>query len=122
MRLFSLVFMVLFMTGCSMEPRNHTAEIDRLKDTIFQVIPHVQRVSIEVNNDFGEELIVTIGSKELYNADEVKRKEVATEISAVSKAIFSAKLPDQGKVHFVAEESTLINAPGAEKTESLLLK
>lgn len=110
------------MTGCNMEPRNHTAEIVRLKDTLFQVLPHVQRVSIEVNNDFGEELIVTLGSKELYNADEVKRKEVAKEVSTLSKAIFSAKLPGQGKVLFVAEESTIINAPGSEKSEPMLLK
>ncbi|MBS1589703.1 MAG: hypothetical protein JST52_08845 [Bacteroidetes bacterium] len=122
MRLFSLALIVWFMTGCNMEPRNHTAEIVRLKDTLFQVLPHVQRVSIEVNNDFGEELIVTLGSKELYNADEVKRKEVAKEVSTLSKAIFSAKLPGQGKVLFVAEESTIINAPGSEKSEPMLLK
>jgi len=111
----------LVAAGCGPEERNHTAEIKRMEDTIFKSFPTVNRASIEVKDDFGTTINVTLGDETLYNASGQERARVAQRLSDITGYIFSAEKLSAGKVIFVKEETTIDVAPGTEKTVEMTI-
>lgn len=91
-----------------MEPKNHTTQIQQMEDTLFKSFPTVNRVSIEVRNDFAKEVNVTLGDMELHGAPEEKRIEVVEKTTALVRHIFSGDNVERGNVIFVKEENTLV--------------
>lgn len=94
--------------GCEMEPKNHTTQIQQMEDTLFKSFPTVNRVGIEVRNDFSKEVNVTLGDMELHTAPEEKRLEVVEKTTALVRHIFSGDNIEPGNVIFVKEENTLV--------------
>jgi len=107
--------------GCNLEPKSHTAQVQKMEDTIFKSFPTVNRASIEVKDDFGTEVNVTLGDVTLYNAPEQERAKVTAQISEITRYVFSAERLKSGKVIFVKEETTTTVAPGTEKTLEMSL-
>lgn len=105
-----------------MTPRNYTAEIAKMEDTVFKAFPTVNRVSIEVKGDFGTEIIITLGDRELYNADETERQRVTNDAAALTDQIFAEKTPDKGTVVFVEDEQSIVVDKATKKTYPMPLK
>jgi hypothetical protein len=99
--LFPLIF------SCNLEPKSYTEEISKMEDTLFKAFPTVNRVSIEVKDDFGTEVNITLGDAELYTASDSKKKEVANKAALITQYIFSKEKPEKGSVIFVKEENTI---------------
>lgn len=111
------VFSLLVSTGCNMEPASYKEEISKMEDTLWKAFPSVNRLSIEVKNDFGAEIEVTMGDAELYNATEERRKDVTQKTALITKHIFAAdKKPGKGRVIFVKEETTIDTDKDSWKT------
>lgn len=104
-----------------MDTPNHTAEISRMEDTLFKAFPTVNRVGIEVKGDFGTEIILTLGDKELFNASEGEREQVALKASVITKHVFGEKIPGKGSIIFVQEENS-INPEAEKKVYSMALE
>jgi len=117
-----VVAMCLGGAGCDMTPRNYTVEIAKMEDTVFKAFPTVNRVSIEVKGDFGTEIIMTLGDRELYNADEGERQRVTNEAAALTDHIFGEKTPDKGTVVFVEDEQSIVVDEATKKTYPMPLK
>jgi hypothetical protein len=102
-----ILFSVL-LANCNLEQKSYTAEIAQLEDTLFKAFPSVNRVSIEVKNDFGTEINVTLGDATLYTASDAERNKVAGETGNIIAHIFKPDdLPGKGTVIFVKEENTI---------------
>lgn len=99
--------MSAFISSCDLEPKNHTAQIQKMEDTLFQTFPSVNRVSIEVRNDFGKEILITLGDAELYTASEEARQKVVNQATEITRHVFAEDKLEKGKVIFVKEENTL---------------
>lgn len=114
--LFLSAFALLTNIGCQMEPETYQQEIGKMEDTLWKSFPTVNRISIEVKQDMGKEVIVTLGDAELYNAPEEQRKQAAAKTAALTKHIFGKKTPEKGKVIFVKEETTISTDESTWKT------
>ncbi len=124
MKRFPLLVILLSSIGlysCNMEPKNHTAEISKMEDTLFKAFPSVNRVSIEVKDDFGTEVHITLGDATLYNANEDQRLAVTKEAAAITSYVFAGDAPKKGSVIFVQEENTIHTDKGSEKTYEMPL-
>ena len=110
------------MMSCNMEPKDHTKQISRMEDTMFKSFPTVNRVSVEVKDDFGTEVNITLGDAELYNATEERRKEVTNKTAAIVKDVFAMDKPEKGKVIFVKEEKSLAVDEASNRTYEMNLK
>ena len=97
----------LIFFSCNLEPKNHTAEIQKMEDTLFKSFPTVNRVSIEVKDDFGTEVNITLGDAELYKAPETERQKVVQEATLITRHVFEKSNPVKGNLIFVQEENTI---------------
>jgi hypothetical protein len=104
--LFASIAFPLFLS-CNLEPKSHTEEIRKMEDTLFKAFPTVSRVSIEVKNDFGTAINITLGDAQLYSASEQQRQAVTEKAAAITMYIFSEEKPEKGTVIFVKEENTI---------------
>jgi hypothetical protein len=86
-----------------------------MEDTLFKAFPTVNRVSIEVKNDFGTIVNITLGDAQLYSASEQKRQEVTEKATAITRYIFSKEKLEKGNVIFVKEENTIKVDENAKK-------
>lgn len=106
----TIVAIILALTAsCSNDPGNmKTMAI--LKDSIWAAYPSVGPVLINVEND--NNLVVTLGSQELYAQDAVKRQAVANDIGAMALRIFgtNSKL-EHGKILVTQNEANQDPAP-----------
>ncbi|HRO43897.1 MAG TPA: hypothetical protein PL009_13755 [Flavipsychrobacter sp.] len=93
--------------SCDLDPKNHTAQIQEMEDTLFKSFPTVNRVSVEVRNDFGKEINITLGDAELYTASENERQKVVDQTTQITGHIFAEDKIETGKVIFVKEENTI---------------
>lgn len=110
------------LLSCNLEQKSYTAEIARMEDTLFKAFPTVNRVSIEVKNDLGTEINITLGDAELYNADDAARQKVVDETGNIIAHVFGPdKTPGKGKVIFVEEENTIHVNEDARKVMKLQL-
>lgn len=108
MRLLFSLLTALCIASCSLSPNGYKAEIAKMEDTLFKAFPTVNRVSIEVKNDFGSAIIITLGDAELYNADEAAKADVVDKTKAITLHVFGHdKMPGKGEVVFVKEENTI---------------
>jgi hypothetical protein len=101
------IFLLIISSGCNLEEKNHTTQIKQMEDSVFKAFPTVNRVSIEVKDDFGTEINVTLGDMELYSASEEERKKVTDKASDMAAHIFADDKPGKGSVIFVKEENTI---------------
>lgn len=111
----------LVFAGCAGEPKDHKAEIARMEDTLFKAFPTVNRVSVEVKDDMGTEVHITLGDVSLYNAAEEERKTAVLKASAITSHIFSKDKPGKGSVVFVKEENTIVSDESSKKTYEMSL-
>jgi hypothetical protein len=95
----------LLFASCGLEPKDNTANNKKMEDTLFKVLPTVNRLTVEVKDN--KEVIVTLGDAELYSDSDEKRKQVTEQVAAITKSIY---MPDndlkEGSVVFVKEETT----------------
>ena len=116
-------FALMLFTNCNLEQKTYKEEIARMEDTLFKAFPTINRVSIEVKNDFGTELNITFGDAQLYTASDAERQQAAEGVSAIAKSIFTPEdLPARGTLIFVKEENTIQVEEGSEITLPLSLK
>jgi len=101
------VFAISCCSSCDLDPKNHTEQIQKMEDTLFKSFPTVNRVSVEVRNDFGKEVNVTLGDMELYAASEQERLKVVDQTTEIIRHIFAVDNIEKGKVIFVKEENTI---------------
>ena len=89
--------------SCSNDPGNMKA-MAQMKDSIWAAYPTVAAVLINVEND--NNLVITLGSQDLYAQDEVKRQAVANKIGAMALRIFGkdSKL-EHGKILVTQNEA-----------------
>ncbi len=106
----AIVAAIIALTAsCSNDPGNmKTMAI--MKDSIFAAYPSVAAVLINVEND--NNLVLTIGSQDLYAQDEVKRLAVANEMGAMALRLFGKdnKL-EHGKILVTSNEANQEPAP-----------
>lgn len=77
--------MLALTTSCSNNAGNmKTMAI--MKDSIFAAYPTVAAVVVNVQND--NNLVIAIGSQDLYSADDVKRQQVANDMAAMALRLF----------------------------------
>lgn len=101
--------MLAFTASCSNDPGNmKTMAI--MKDSIFAAYPTVAGVLIHVEND--NDLVITLGSQDLYAQDDVKRQAVANEMGAMALRIFGKdnKL-EHGKILVTQNEANQEPSP-----------
>lgn len=108
-------------SACNLEPKGHAEEIQKMEDTLFKSFETVNRVTVEVKNDFGKEVNITLGDQELYNATEEKRQLVVNKTTEITRHIFAEGTPKKGKVIFVKEENTILVDKSAAKTYDMPL-
>ena len=113
--------LLIAATGCNPSSGDHSAQIQKMEDTLFKSFPTVNRVSVEVRGDFGIQVHVTLGDAELYNAPEATRKETTDRISAITGHVFSEDKPGKGSVTFVKEENTITVDEASKKTYPMSL-
>lgn len=106
---------VICFASCDADFSDHQQEIHQMEDSVFANFPTVNRVTIKVSSDFSKEIFVTLGDKELYNANEAERSNVVKRTAEITKSIFKDRTPKKGEVVFVEEENTIHTASGAEK-------
>lgn len=119
-----LSFFVLSFVGssCNIESTNYTQEIKQMEDSVFANFPTINRVTIEVKSDFGTDIYVTLGDKELYHASEEQRVNTVRGTERIIKNVFKDKTPPKGEIIFVEEETTIHVAEGSEKKYPVVLK
>jgi hypothetical protein len=105
-----------------MEPHSYQTEITKMEDTLFKSFPSVKRVSVEVKTDYGTEINITLGDKNLFNSNESSRQSVANKAKAIVMHVFQKELPEKGKVLFVEEENTINVKNGSEKVVEIKFK
>jgi hypothetical protein len=95
--------MLALTASCSNDPGNMKT-MSIMKDSIFAAYPSVAAVLINVEND--NNLVLTIGSQDLYAQDEVKRLAVANEMGAMALRLFGKdnKL-EHGKILVTSNEA-----------------
>lgn len=95
------------ITSCNMkDPESNMVNIHVMEDTLFKTYPTVNRLTVEVK-EFSE-VIVTLGDKELYNATDEKRQQVAEEIGIISVHLFEENnYLEKGKVIYTDNETSL---------------
>ena len=82
------------------------ANIHAMEDTLFKSYPTVNRLTVEIK-DF-EDVIVTLGDKEMYNASDEKRAQVAEEIGRIAVHLFEENnYLKKGVVIYTDNEATL---------------
>lgn len=100
---------LFFAASCSNNAGNMT-KMAEMKDSIFAAYPTVAAVTINVEND--NELVIALGSQDLYVQDEVKRQSVADEMGAMAIRLFGKdnKL-EHGKILVTQNEANQDPAP-----------
>lgn len=77
---------ILFaVSSCNTNAGNMT-QMGQLKDTIFAHYPTIAAVLVNVEDD--NTLVLAIGSQDLYNADDLRRQNVANDIGGMAMRIF----------------------------------
>lgn len=95
-RVFGAVLALFFFSACSTESGN-MAHMNQMKDSVFARYANIASVTINVEND--NDLLVAVGSEDLYLADEATRQRVANEMTAMAMRIFGEKNKlEQGKL------------------------
>lgn len=118
--LLALGAIVLSATGCK-DVESNEPYIHQMEDSLYKVLPTVNRVSIEVKEN--TDVLITLGDTELYNATEEKRKEVTAQVAKMSIHFFDKNnYLDKGTVTFVQEETTMDVKPGTEKVYDMNLE
>jgi hypothetical protein len=77
--------MFLLVTSCGNSEGNMQT-MNQMKDSIFAAYPTIAAVTINVQND--NNLVIAVGSEELYAADDMKRQQVADEMTAMAIRLF----------------------------------
>ncbi|MFA6149817.1 MAG: hypothetical protein WC716_00765 [Chitinophagaceae bacterium] len=105
----SVVAALLFSVSCRNSEGNMQT-MTQMKDSIWAAYPTIAGVLIHVEND--NNLVITLGSQDLYAQDEVKRQAVANEIGAMALRIFGKdnKL-EHGKILVTQNEANQDPAP-----------
>ncbi|RYZ48636.1 MAG: hypothetical protein EOP49_18205 [Sphingobacteriales bacterium] len=117
-----LIFCSPFLYSCEGKEQQYTEEIRLMEDTLFKSFPTVNRVSIEVKQDFGSELRITLGDEQLYNGPETGRTDVVSRTADITKHVFTSdKMPEKGKLIFVKEENTIKTDEATWKTYDIPL-
>lgn len=76
---------VLFVASCG-NGEGNMRTMNQMKDSIFAAYPAIAAVTINVQND--NNLVIAVGSEELYAADDIKRQQVADEMTAMATRLF----------------------------------
>lgn len=86
--LFKIILSVLFVTlivSCTTSEGNMKV-MAQMKDSIFATNPRIASIIINVQNN--DNLVIALGSEDLYGADELKRQQVANNIAAMALRLF----------------------------------
>lgn len=105
----SVAAALLFSVSCG-NGEGNMKTMAQLKDSIWAAYPTVAAVLVNVEND--NNLVITLGSQDLYAQDEVKRQAVADNIGAMAIRLFGKdnKL-EHGKILVTQNEANQEAAP-----------
>lgn len=118
--LITLTLATGLVIGCK-DVESNDPYIRQMEDSLFKAFPTVNRVSIEVKEY--QDVLVTLGDAELYSDTEDKRKAVVDQIGRMTIHFFDKNnYLDEGRVTFVAEETTMNVPEGAQKVYDMKLK
>lgn len=81
----SVAAAILFTLSCGNSEGNMQT-MNQMKDSIFAVYPSIAAVTINVQND--NNLVIAVGSQDLYAADDASRQKVADEMTAMATRLF----------------------------------
>jgi hypothetical protein len=112
-------FSTLLLMSCEEQDISNTKYLRSMEDTIFKTYPSVNRVSVEVKEN--EELIVTLGDQELYNAPADQQQKTASEIGNIAIHVFGRNRLEKGDVVFVANETSIEVKENEKKTYNMHL-
>jgi hypothetical protein len=88
--------------------QDHSEIISRMEDSVFKSLPTVNRVSIEITDDFGKEVVITLGDKTFYNGTDEERLKATEQAGMITLYNFrNEEQPHKGKVIFVEAENTI---------------
>ncbi len=109
--------LLLSLHSCNMkEMTPNDTNNEKLKETVFKNYPTVNYIGVKVNED-RENIMVTLGDKELFGADAAKQQQVADEIGQTVAPLYEPNnYLKKGTVKFVAIETEIPadNEPGKE--------
>ncbi len=105
----SVAAALLFSVSCG-NGEGNMKTMAQLKDSIWAAYPTVAAVLVNVEND--NNLVITLGSQDLYAQDELKRQAVADNIGAMAIRLFGKdnKL-EHGKILVTQNEANQEAAP-----------
>lgn len=109
-----IVLPCITILSCEEKDISNAKYMRAMEDTVFATYPTVNRVSIEVKSN--DELVVTIGDKELYNSDDDKMQTTANEIGNMAIHIFGRNTLEKGDAVFVANETSIDVNENEKKT------
>lgn len=96
---------IVLLAACK-EMKDNSPLEEAMKDSIFKAIPEARYTRIEVREH--QDVSVTIGSKNLFNGDEERRKEVVNQLTEMTIHYFEENnYLDDGVVLFVPNETTV---------------
>jgi hypothetical protein len=105
---------IFTMNSCSSGTGN-MAQMNQLKDSIFAAYPTVAAVTVNVQND--NNLLIAVGSEDLYRADAAQRQLIADEMASMALRIFGDKSKlEHGKMLVTRNEMN----QDAEPTDALV--
>lgn len=79
------IVIIAISASCSNSEGNMKT-MNQMKDSIFAAYPTVAAVVVNVQND--NNLVIALGSEDLYAADEYKRQQLANEMAAMAIRLF----------------------------------
>jgi hypothetical protein len=107
-KLINSALALIFFTCCfgCKETGPNDANLRKMQDTLFKLYPTVNRVSVEVKEN--QDVEITLGDAQLYNAPEAERQKITDEIAALTVKVFEKdNFLEKGTVIFVKEENTI---------------
>lgn len=92
-----------------------------MEDTLFKTLPTVNRLTVEVKDN--EEVLVTLGDKELFNASEEERVAATNKIGLITIGIYTdGNWLKKGSVTFVENESQIDVKNAVKKTYDMKIE
>jgi hypothetical protein len=102
-----LAITTLHITSCKeTDSALNMANNERMKDSVFRAMPSIRYIEIKIQES--SDVTIVCGSKQLYNAADEKRQEIANKLAEITYFFHNEhNYLDEGKVRFVPVEDRI---------------
>lgn len=115
-----IVVVLALMASCGNNEGN-MVKMNQMKDSIFAAYPTIAAVTINVQN--GNNLVIALGSEDLYKAGDAERQKVADEMSEMAGRIFGKENKlEHGKIMVTKNEMNQEAEPADALVNTMNLK